>query len=161
MTALGHVVSVIAIWSMMLFGLRFAIDAGGWLGPVGRAAWHLARCDGDRRTCFRRFRHAVDQLHVDLAGAIQTPWSATLLFGGAVMIGFGYAAGSAGDAVKLVSAAPDRWSTFDIVTDCIAAVLAVTGMSFVLAATARRRTASFLVSAVLIGTGAGIGVVTL
>jgi len=146
---------------MMLFGLRFAVDAAGWLRPVGAAAWHMARCSDDRRTCFRKFRHAVDQLHLDLAASIQTPWSATLLFGGAVLIGFGYAAGSAGDAVKLVSTAPDRWSTFDIVTDCLAAVLAVTGMAFVLAATARRRTASFFVSAVLIGTGAGIGVVTL
>lgn len=161
MTALGHIVSVVAIWSMMLFGIRFTVDACGWLRPVVGAALHIARCDEPRRACLRRFRRTVDQLHLDLADVIKSPWSALLLFGGAVLIGVGYACGSAGDVARLVSHNPERWLTFDIVTDCMAAVAAVTGMAFVLAATARKRTASFLVSAVLVATGLGIGVVTL
>lgn len=161
MTALGHIASVVAIWSMMLFGLRFAIDACGWLRPVGAVLLHMARCDEPCRMCLRHFRRTVDQLHVDLASSIHSPWSALLLFGGALLIGAGYALGSAGDVARLVSHSPDRWVTFDIVTDCIAAIFAVTGMSFVLAATARKRTASFLVSAGLVVTGLGIGVVTL
>jgi hypothetical protein len=161
MTPLGHIVSVIAIWTMMLFGFRFAVDAAGWLRPVAKAGWHMARCDGDRRACLRAFRHVVDQLHVDLAAAIQTPWSATLLFGGGTLIGLGYLIGSLGDAARLVSRNPQAWLPFDVTTDCIAAFVAVTGMSFALAATARRRTASFMVSGALILTGAGIGWVTL
>lgn len=162
MTALGHIASVVAIWTMMLVGLRFAVAAGNWLVPLGGAAWHLTRCEGfDTRACRRRFVRTVDQLHVDLNSAITTPWSATLLFAGSVLIGFAFAAGSAGDAAQLVSQHPEAWTVFDVVTDCLAAVAAVTGMAFVQAATSRRRTASFLVSAALVFTGLGIGVVTL
>jgi len=162
MTALGHIMSVVAIWTMMLFGLRFAVAAGNWLLPLAGAAWQLARCEGpDTRICRRRFLQAVDQLHIDLHSAITTPWSATLLFAGSVLIGFAFAAGSAGDAAQLVSHHPEAWTAFDIVTDCIAALAGVTGMAFVQAATSRRRTASFLVSAALVLTGLGIGVVTL
>lgn len=162
LTPVGHVASTVAIWTMMLTGLRFAVGAFGWARPVLVAAWHLWRCKGpDTRVCRRRFLDAIDQLHVDLNSAITTPWSGTLLFAGSALIGLGYAAGSSGDAMELVSAHPDAWAVFDVVTDCVAAVLAVTGMAFVHAATARRRTASFLVSAVLIVTGLGIGVLTL
>lgn len=162
MTPLGHIVSTVAIWTMMLTGVRFAVGAFGWARPVLVAAWRLWRCKGpEARVCRRRFLDAIDQLHVDLNSAITTPWSGTLLFAGSALIGLGYAAGSSGDALKLVSNRPEAWAEFDIVSDCIAALLAVTGMAFVHAATARRRTASFLVSAVLIVTGLGIGVLTL
>lgn len=162
MTALAHVISVVAIWTLMLFGVRFAVSAGHWLVPCAAAMWRLARCRGpDRSQCRAHFRAVIDQLHIDLITAIKTPWSATLLFAGSVLIGLGYFFGSAGDAAQLVSAHPDHWLPFDVVTDCIASVLATTGMSFVLAAFSRHRTASFLVSGVLIATGLGIGVVTL
>ncbi|MEG3083992.1 hypothetical protein U1707_10100 [Sphingomonas sp. PB2P12] len=162
MTPLGHIVSVVAIWTMMLFGLRFAAGAGKWLIPLAVAGWHLARCrDPGRGVCRARFRAVVDQLHVDLINAITTPWSGTLLFSGSVAIGLGYFFGSSGDAAQLVSQHPDTWKAYDIATDAIAAAVSVTGMSFVHAATARRRTASFLVSFALIATGIGIGVVTL
>lgn len=162
MTALAHVISVVAIWTLMLFGVRFAVSAGHWLVPSAAASWRLARCRGpDHSECRARFRAVIDQLHIDLIMAIKTPWSATLLFAGSVLIGLGYFFGSAGDAAILVSAHPEHWIAFDVVTDCIASVLATTGMSFVLAAFSRHRTASFLVSGVLIATGLGIGVVTL
>lgn len=162
MTPLGHIVSVVAIWTMMLFGLRFAAAAGGWLVPVAIAGFNLARCrEIDKRTCRIRFVRAVDILHLDLNRAITTPWSGSLLFAGSVLIGLGYFFGSSGDAVQLVSSHPDAWKPYDITTDALAAVMSVTGMSFVQAATAQRRTASFLVSGALIATGIGIGVVTL
>lgn len=162
MSDVAHVISVVAIWTLMLFGIRFSVSAGHWLVPCAGAAWRLARCRGpDHSECRARFRAVVDQLHVDLITAIKTPWSATLLFAGSVLIGLGYFFGSAGDAARLVSARPDHWITFDVVTDCLASILATTGMSFVLAAFSRHRTASFLVSGVLILTGLGIGVVTL
>jgi hypothetical protein len=161
-TAVAHVISTVAIWTMMLFGLRFAVSAGHWLLPSARASLQVAYCRGpDRSQCHARLRAAIDQLHVDLVTAIKTPWSATLLFAGSVLIGLGYFSGSLGDAARLVSAHPRQWIAFDVVTDCIAAVLAVTGMSFLLAAFSHHRTASFLVSGVLIVTGLGIGVVTL
>lgn len=142
MTPLGHIVSVVAIWSMMLFGIRFAVAAVEWLLPVSLAFARWARCGRTRRMEHgRALVRAVVRLHVDLRRAIVSPWSALLLFVGSAMIGFGYA--------------------FDVGTDAIAAALSITGMSFVLAATAQRRTASFLVSAALIATGIGIGVVTL
>jgi hypothetical protein len=162
MTPLGHIISVVAIWTMMLFGLRFATAAGNWLVPVGIAGWHLFRCkEIDKRTCRIRFVRAIDLLHLNLNRAITTPWSGTLLFSGSVLIGLGYFFGSSGDAVQLVSRHPEAWKSYDITTDAVAAVMSVTGMSFVQAATAQRRTASFLVSGVLIVTGIGIGVVTL
>ncbi|MEK9213137.1 hypothetical protein [Sphingomonas sp. 2378] len=151
-----------AIWTLMLFGVRFAVSAGHWLVPTILAGWTLLRCRGGNRSiCRARFRAVIDQLHVDLITAIKTPWSATLLFAGSVLIGLGYFSGSLGDAARLVSARPDRWIAFDVATDCIASALAVTGMSFLLAAFSRHRTASFLVSGVLILMGLGIGVVTL
>ncbi|KQO51160.1 hypothetical protein [Sphingomonas sp. Leaf257] len=162
MTALAHIVSVVAIWTLMLFGVRFAVSAGHWLVPCGGALWHLARCRGPNKSeCRAAFRATIAQLHADLVSAIKTPWSATLLFGGSVLIGLGYFFGSAGDAARLVSAQPDHWIAFDVATDCTASVFATTGMSFVLAAFSRHRTASFLVSGVLILTGLGIGVSTL
>lgn len=162
MTPLGHIVSVVAIWSMMLFGIRFAVAAVEWLLPVSLAFARWARCGRTRRMEHgRALVRAVVRLHVDLRRAIVSPWSALLLFVGSAMIGFGYAFGASGDAAKLVSHTPDAWNAFDVGTDAIAAALSITGMSFVLAATAQRRTASFLVSAALIATGIGIGVVTL
>lgn len=162
MTPLGHIVSVVAIWSMMLFGIRFAVAAVEWMIPVGVAFVQWARSGREgRMSRGRAFVRAVVRLHVDFRRAIVTPWSAPLLFIGSAMIGFGYAFGSSGDAAKLVSHTPDAWNAFDVATDAIAAALSITGMSFVLAATAQRRTASFLVSAALIATGIGIGVVTL
>lgn len=146
----------------MLFGVRFAVAAVNWLLPLGAAVWHLVRCEGrDSRQCRRRFIGAIDQLHDDLNSAITTPWSATLLFAGSVLIGVAFACGSAGDAAQLVARHPDAWQSFDVVTDCVAAILAVTGMSFLQAATSLRRTASFLVSGALVLTGLGIGVLTL
>jgi hypothetical protein len=162
MTPLGHIVSVVAIWTMMLFGLRFAAAAGNWLVPVAVAGWRLLCCrETDKRTCRIRFVRAVDLLHLNLNMAITTPWSGSLLFAGSVLIGLGYFFGSSGDAVQLVSRHPEAWKSYDITTDALASIMSVTGMAFVQAATAQRRTASFLVSGVLIATGIGIGVVTL
>jgi len=162
MTPLGHIVSVVAIWTMMLFGLRFASGASKWLIPVAIAGWHLARCrEPGKGTCRTRFVAVVNQMHVDLNEAITTPWSGTLLFSGSTLIGLSFFLGSSGDAAQLVAHHPTAWKGFDIVTDALAAVISVTGMSFVHAATAQRRTASFLVSFALIATGIGIGVVTL
>jgi hypothetical protein len=161
MTPLAHIVSIVAIWTMMLFGLRFAAGAGKWLLPLALAGAQLARCRPGRRICRTRFLQVVDQLHVNLNQAITTPWSGTLLFAGSVLIGLGFFFGSSGDAAQLVSRHPEAWKSYDIATDAIAAAISVTGMSFVHAATARRRTASFLVSFALIATGIGIGVVTL
>jgi hypothetical protein len=147
---------------MMLFGLRFAAAAGNWLVPVTVAGWRLLRCrERDKRTCRIRFVRAVDLLHLNLNLAITTPWSGSLLFAGSVLIGLGYFFGSSGDAVQLVSRHPEAWKSYDITTDALASIMSVTGMAFVQAATAQRRTASFLVSGVLIATGIGIGVVTL
>ncbi|MEH3046516.1 hypothetical protein [Sphingomonas adhaesiva] len=162
MTPLAHVSSVVAIWTMMLFGIRFAVAAAQWLVPMMLALWRLARCtEPDKAHCIAAFVASIDQLHVDLRSAMVTPWSATLLFSGSVMIGVAFALGSSGDAAMLVSRHPAGWEVYDVVTDCIAAILGVTGMAFIQAATARRRTASFMVSAVLALTGLGIGVVTL
>ena len=65
----------------------------------------------------------------------RTEW---LLFAVSVAIGLGYFFGPSGDAAQLVSRHPETCKAYDIATDAIAA-----GMSFVHAATARRRTASF------------------
>jgi hypothetical protein len=161
MTPLAHIVSVVAIWSMMLFGLRFAVAAGQWMLPVAKAFAVLLLGKKDRRTRRVRFLRAIDKLHLDLNRAIITPWSATLLFGGAALIGLAYSFGSAGDAMRLVSKHPEAWTAFDVATDAAAAAMSITGMSFVQAATAQHRTASFLVSGALIVTGLGIGIVTL
>jgi hypothetical protein len=161
MTPLGHIISVVAIWSMMLFGLRFAVAAGQWMLPVAKSYVLLLIGRADRRSRRIRFMRAIDRLHLDLNRSIITPWSATLLFSGAGLIGLAYSFGSAGDAMKLVSKHPEAWTAFDVTTDAAAAVMSITGMSFVQAATAQRRTASFLVSAALVVTGLGIGVVTL
>ena len=162
MTPLGHIVSVIAIWVMMLFGIRFAVAAAQWLGPMTLALWRLARCtEPDKAGCIAAFVAAIDQLHVDLRSAMVTPWSATLLFSGSALIGWAFALGSSGDAAMLVSRHPAGWEVYDVVSDCFAAISGVTGMAFIQAATARRRTASFMVSAALVATGLGIGVVTL
>lgn len=48
-----------------------------------------------------------------------------------------------------------------MVSDCIAALMSITGMAFIHAATSQRRTASFFVSGALIVSGLGIGLVTL
>lgn len=162
MTPLGHIVSVVAIWAMMLFGLRFAIAATEWMLPVAASFGKWLRCGKAARVdSARHFVRSVVRLHIDFKSAIVTPWSAPLLFVGSALIGLGYAFGSCGDAAQLVSHNPSAWAAFDVATDAVAAILSITGMSFVLAATAQRRTASFLVSAALIGTGIGIGVVTL
>jgi len=161
-TPAAHIASVVAIWTMMLTGLRFAHAAGGWLRPLTVAGYKLARCRSrEHGECRARFVAAIDALHLALNQAIITPWSATLLFSGCVLIGLGYAFGSAGDVAVLVARSPERWRDLDVTGDCIAAVLAVTGMSFVHAATAHRRTASFMVSGVLAFTGLGVGVLTL
>ncbi len=157
MTPLDHILSVVAIWTMMLFGLRFA--AGAWLIPLVFAGWHLVRCrEPGKHVCRARFRAIVDRLHVDLISAITTPWSGTLLFAGSVAIGLGYFLGSSGDAAQLVSRHPETWKAYDIATDAIAAAISVTGMSFVHGATARRRTASFVFSFALVATGIGVGI---
>lgn len=161
MTPLAHVISVVAIWSMMLFGLRFAAAAGQWMLPVARSFARLVFGRADRRTRRIRFLRTIDTLHLDLNRAIITPWSATLLFCGSALIGLAYSLGSAGDAMRLVSRHPEAWTAFDVTTDAAAAVMSITGMSFVHAATAQHRTASFLVSGALIVTGLGIGIVTL
>lgn len=80
-----------------------------------------------------------------MISAITTPWSGTLLFAGSVAIGLGYFFGSSGNAAQLVFRYPEAWRAYDIATDALAAAISVTGMSFVRAATARRRTVSFLV----------------
>lgn len=149
MTPVAHIATITAVWTMMLFGLRFFVDALGWVRPVIRSI-------GKPR---REMRRVVDQLHDDLIAKIVSPWSATLLFGGGALIGLGYASGSSGDIAVLLSK-DTSWTVFDVVTDCIAAVFAVTGMSCVLAATSDRRRVSFAISAVLVLTGAGIGSVT-
>ena len=158
----GHVASVVAIWAMMLFGLRFAVAAIHWLLPIMRAAYRLARAEeAEKRFCRKQFVHAVDQLHLDLNRAITTPWSGTLLFAGSILIGFGFAIGCTGNVMKLLSKSADAWETFDVLTDCFAALMSITGMAFIHAATSQRRTASFLVSSALIVSGLGIGLVTL
>jgi len=154
MTALAHIAGVVAVWTLLLFGLRFVVDGCGWLRPLSA---ELVRMIGGKRGGLRA---VVDQLHVDLVAAIVSPWSATLLFGGAALIGLGYAAGAIGDVARLVSAEPRAWDLFDVVSDCVAAILAVTGMSCVLAATSDQRRASFGVSLILVLTGVGIGWVT-
>ncbi|WCP71540.1 hypothetical protein [Sphingomonas hankookensis] len=162
MTPLGHIASVVAIWSMMLFGLRFAVGAIHWLLPLFRAFWQLVRCtEPDKRACRRQFVGTLDQLHRDLNAAITTPWSGTLLFAGSFLIGIGFASGCAGDVLQLLSKNAKAWDAFDVVTDCIAALLSITGMAFVHAATSRRRTASFFVSGALVASGLGIGLLTL
>lgn len=161
MTPLAHIISIVAIWSMMLFGLRFTAAAGQWMLPVAKSFTLLLIGRKDRRTRRVRFLRAIDKLHLDLNRAIITPWSATLLFCGSGLIGLGYTFGSAGDAMRLISRFPETWTAFDVTTDAAAAVMSVTGMSFVHAATAQHRTASFLVSGALIVTGLGIGIVTL
>lgn len=161
MTPLAHILSVTCIWTMMLYGARFAVASGHWLVPFAGAVVHFAICRGDRRRCRLRLRMVVDKLHDDLVDAIQTPWSALLFFSGCTLVGLSYLSGSLGDAIRLVSVQPDAWRVFDITTDCIAAVLSVVGISFVMAGFSRHRTASFLVSGVLILTGLGIAVVTL
>ncbi|KQM92239.1 hypothetical protein ASE70_15100 [Sphingomonas sp. Leaf22] len=162
MTPLGHVASVVAIWAMMLFGIRFAVAAIHWLLPVVRSVYRLARATkDDARFCRKQFVHSIDQLHLDLNRAITTPWSGTLLFAGSILIGFGFAAGCTGDVMKLLTKSPASWEAFDVVTDCLAAVMSITGMAFIHAATSQRRTASFLVSGALIFSGLGIGLVTL
>ena len=162
MTPLGHILSVTAIWTATLIGLRFAVDAIQWLRPMRLALWRLARCTGPSNdVCRANFYAEVAKLHDDLRAAMTTPWSATLLFLGSILIGFGIVSLNAGEAAQLVTRNPEGWRTFDIVTNCAGALLAVTGMSFVQAATARHRTVSFMISAVLVLTGAGIGAVTL
>lgn len=161
MTPFAHIISVTSIWTMMLYGARFATASAQWLLPIAVAVWHFALCRGDRRKCRARLRATIDQLHVDLVDAIQTPWSATLFFSGCFLMGLSYFFGSMGDAVRLVSLHPDAWLTFDVVTDCFAAILSVIGISLVMAGFSRHRTASFLVSGVLVGTGLGIALVTL
>lgn len=162
MTPVAHILSVTAIWTTMLFGLRFMVDAVQWLRPMRLAAWRLARCRGpSHAVCIAAFFEEVDQLHVDLRKAMTTPWSATLLFGGCSLVGLGFVFSCLGDTFQLVTRDIAGWRTFDVVTDCIGALCAVAGMSFVQAATARRRTVSFVVSAALVVTGLGIGIVTL
>lgn len=162
MTPLGHILSVTAIWTATLIGLRFAVDAIQWLRPLRLALWRLARCTGPTHDVCRAAFHAeVDRLHDDLRGAMIAPWTAVLLFGGCALLGFGIVSLNAGEAAQLVTRNPDGWRTFDIVSNCIGAALAVTGMSLVQAATARHRTAALMVSIALILTGAGVGAVTL
>lgn len=114
-----------------------------------------------RGHCREEFWQEVEQLHVDLRLAMTTPWSATLLFMGSILIGLGFAFSCAGDSAQLVTGDIAGWRAFDVATDCIGALCGVTGMAFVQAATARRRTVSFIVSAALVLTGLGIGIVTL
>lgn len=161
MTPLAHVISVTSIWTMMLYGARFATASFQWLVPFGAAVWHFAICRGDRRACRARLRAVIDQLHVDLVDAIQTPWSALLFFAGCGLVGLSYVSGSLGDAMRLVSRYPDAWAAFDVASDCLAAILSTIGISFVMAGFSRHRTASFLVSGVLVVTGLGIAVFTL
>jgi len=162
MTALGHVISTAAIWWLMLTGARFGVASVQWLGPAHRALWRLARCrEAGRVQCKADFRATIERLHVDLRDAMTAPWSASLLFVGSALIGFGFMSGCAGDMAKLISRTPETWEAFDVVTDCIAAGMAVTGMAFVQAVTATHRTASLMVSIGLVITGLGIGVVTL
>lgn len=162
MTALAHVVSTAAIWWLMLSGARFGVASVQWLGPARRAYWRLLRCrEAGRVRCRADFRATIEQLHVDLRSAMTAPWSASLLFVGSALIGFGFTFGCAGDMAKLISRAPQTWQAFDVVTDCIAAGMAVTGMAFVQAVTATHRTVSLMVSIGLVLTGLGIGVVTL
>ncbi len=162
MADLAHMISVAAIWTMMLTGLRFAVAAIQWLQPARRAYWRLLRCSEPGQVkCRADFRAAIDQLHVDLRHAMTAPWSASLLFVGSALIGLAFMAGSAGDIAVAISSEPDRWRTFDVVGDCIAALLAVVGMAFVQAVTASHRTVSLLMSAGLVLTGLGIGGVTL
>ncbi|WP_294260806.1 hypothetical protein [uncultured Sphingomonas sp.] len=162
MTPLGHIAGTIAIWAMMLFGLRFSVAAIQWLRPVRQSLWHLARCEGpDRTACFAAFNTALDQLHLDLHSAMRTPWSVPLLFSGSALVGLAFATGCIGDAMMLVTRQRAAWEQFDLIADCFAAVFGIPGMALVHAATARRRTVSFSISALLVLTGFGVGVVTL
>ncbi|MCT8002997.1 hypothetical protein NZL82_14040 [Sphingomonas sanguinis] len=162
MTTLGHVISTAAIWCLMLTGARFGVASVQWLGPARRALWRLLRCrEPGREQCRTAFRATIERLHVNLRRAMTAPWSASLLFVGSALIGFGFTFGCAGDMAKLISRSPQTWQTFDVVTDCIAAAMAVTGMAFVQAVTATHRTVSLMVSIGLVITGLGIGVVTL
>ena len=106
-----------------------------------------------RRTVFALF--AIAACTAPIVAAQQPDFSNFGNFGG------GLAAGCVGDVMKLLTKAPDAWEVFDVVGDCIAAVMSITGMAFVHAATSQRRTASFLVSGALIASGLGIGLVTL
>ncbi|WP_374295147.1 hypothetical protein [Sphingomonas sp.] len=162
MADLAHIISVAAIWTLMLTGLRFAVAAIQWLRPARRALWRLLRCsEPGRLRCRADFRAAIDRLHDDLRDAMTAPWSASLLFVGSALIGLGFMAGSAGDIAVALSSEPERWQTFDMAGDCLAALLAVTGMGFVQAVTATHRTVSLLMQAGLVLTGLGIGWVTL
>lgn len=51
MTPLGQIVSIVAIWTMMLFGLLFAAAAGNWIVPLGRQVAPLTLALADRPRC--------------------------------------------------------------------------------------------------------------
>ena len=162
MTPIAHVVLVAATWTQLLFGFRLIAAALPWLWPMAHAGWRLARCNEPGRVeCRAYFSGEVAALHVRLRDAMTTPWSAPLLFIGAALIGAALVSDAVGDLAAAVTSRPDAWSQVKVWGDCLAAAGGVTGMSFVRATFAERRTASFGVSLGLFLTGIGIAVATL
>lgn len=162
MTPLTHIVVVAATWTQLLFGLRLIAAALPWLWPMAHAGWRLARCvEPGREKCREHFSEEVAALHVRLRDAMTTPWSAPLLFVGAALLGAALVSDAVGDLAAAVTSRPDTWSHVKMWGDCFADAGGVTGMSFIRATFAERRTASFGVSLGLFLTGVGIAVATL
>lgn len=152
-----HVASLAAVWTMLLFGLRLTVAAIAPITPflqaVARAAFSFER--GPRSDTLAR----LEELHIRFMAAVTTPWSVPLMLIGAGLVGFGYATGSAGDVMMLISSDPSRWDGADRLTDCLSALSACVGMSCLMAALSPRRTVSMAVSAGFFITGCGIGFV--
>jgi hypothetical protein len=154
------IISVMSLWVMFLSSIRFSINMGLMLKPLGRAAFRTLWWRMDERDYTREKVAAMDEIQLRLAIAMTTPWSAVLAILGSVLMGSAYSFGSSGNILVLIGRHPEAWQQTDRMLDWVAATSACVGMAMVLAALSRRRRISAIISTGFAITGLGIGVVS-
>lgn len=151
--------SIMFLWVLFLSSLRFASTMIYDLRPLGVAALRIAGRRLSREERRRELTYAMDMLYFRYEIALCTPWSILLLFIGLGMIGVALSFVSSGDIMMLVARYPERWVLHDRYLDWIGTLLFGLGSALTIAATSKRRTASFLVSTGFAITGLGIGII--
>jgi hypothetical protein len=153
-----QILSIAFLWVMFLSAVRFSASAAYSLRPLVAAAGRIARRRSSRGLK-GEVLFALDTIQERYSEALCTPWAIPLLFGGMVALGIGVSLLSSGDVMILVARYPQWWVNDNRYLDWAGSMLGGLGMAACLAAVARRRTASFLISSGFAITGLGIGII--
>ena len=161
MTGFDQVLLAGLAWLLLGTAVRFMTTGGIALAPAAASAWRLLWCKGGtRQDCAYRFYRELDNLYIKLMGALTTSASAALVYAGMMFMGAGLVVRVSSSVLRYTGDQQGFWVTWSQFQNLVSSPMLVIGMSFIIAAVSKRRTASLIMSAGFVLAGLGIGIVT-